>query len=232
MAIRLDKYLADMSIGTRSEVKKLVAKGHVKIDGQVVKKSDIKIDENTIVYVDDQPISYVSYEYYLLNKPQGYVTATEDKACPVVMDLVNPIRKDLAPVGRLDKDTEGCLLITNDGMMAHILISPKAHVEKVYYAEVDKPLPIDAEERFAQPMVFKEFTSLPAKYERISDTSAYLTVHEGKFHQVKRMFEKVGCTVTFLKRVKFGPLDLTDLPVGEYRELTEQEIEILKSFTE
>jgi len=232
MAIRLDKYLADMSIGTRSEVKKLISKGHVKIDGVVVKKSDMKVDENTIVYLDDEPISYVSFEYYLLNKPQGYVTATEDSCWPVVMDLVNTIRKDVSPVGRLDKDTEGCLLLTNDGQLAHILISPRAHVEKVYYAEVDKPLPADAKERFAQPMEFKEFISLPAQYERITDTSAYLTVHEGKFHQVKRMFEKIGCTVTFLKRVKFGPLDLTDLPTGEYRELTEEEIEQLKQFTE
>lgn len=232
MAIRLDKFLADMSVGTRSEVRKYITKGRVKIAGVIVKKADLKIDEQTIVYLDDEPIQYVIHEYYLLNKPQGYVTATVDQRWPVVMDLIHPIRKDVTPVGRLDKDTEGCLLFTNDGALAHLLLSPKAHVQKVYYAKLEQPLPVDAKERFAQPMEFKEFISQPADFQQVDDHSGYLTIAEGKFHQVKRMFERIGCTVTYLQRVRFGPLDLTDLPLGEYRALTKDEIEKLKAETE
>lgn len=227
--MRLDKYLAHMGFGTRSEVKNIIKKGYVTIEGEVIKKADYKVNEDTIVYVDDQPVSYVEYEYYMLNKPSGYISATEDMRYPTVMDLVLGIHSDLAPVGRLDLDTEGLLLITNDGQLAHYLLSPKHHVPKKYYVEVDEVLPDNAKEKFSKPMKFEEFTSQPALYENIDEHRAYLTIHEGKFHQVKRMFEKIGCTVTYLKRIEFGSLTLGDLEIGEYRPLTQEELETLQN---
>ena len=223
--MRLDKFLADLQFGTRSEVKTLIKKGHVQIEGKIIKKADYKVDENTIVYVDDLPVQYVQYEYYLLNKPAGYLSATEDLYQPVVMELIDSRRKDLAPIGRLDKDTEGVLLISNDGQLAHRLLSPKYHVDKTYFARLDAPLPENAIEQFNTPMVFEEFTSAPAKLEPINDTEAYVTIHEGKYHQVKRMFERVGCMVTYLERVRFDTLTLDGLERGEYRALTQEEID-------
>lgn len=222
--MRLDKFLADMGYGTRNEIKKMIRKGYVKIGGQVIKKADTAVDENTVVYFDGEPVEYVSYEYYLLNKPAGYVTATKDSAHPVVMELIESVRKDLVPVGRLDKDTEGVLLITNDGDLNHALLSPRRHVEKTYYIETDRPLPDMAEQIFSEPIRFEDFTSKPAIYEQIDDNSAYLTIHEGKYHQVKRMFQAVGREVLYLKRLSMGPLVLDEqLPAGAYRRLTGEE---------
>lgn len=228
--MRLDKFLADMQIGTRSEVKKLIQKGHVSINEQIVKKVDTKVDENTIVYVDGLRVDYVSYEYYLLNKPAGFLSATQDSHYPVVMELVPCIRKDVGIVGRLDKDTEGLLLLTNDGELNHRLLSSKNHVLKKYYVQVDTDIPDNAEDVFSKPIVFEEFTSLPAEFEYIDNRSAYLTICEGKYHQVKRMFEKIGCTVTYLKRVQFGSLTLDGLESGQYRTLTEGEIKDLYEY--
>ncbi len=230
MEMRLDKFLADMQIGTRSEVKKLIQKGHVSINDQIVKKVDTKVDENTIVYVDGLRVDYVSYEYYLLNKPAGFLSATQDSHYPVVMELVPCIRKDVGIVGRLDKDTEGLLLLTNDGELNHRLLSSKNHVLKKYYVQVDTDIPDNAEDVFSKPIVFEEFTSLPAEFEYIDNRSAYLTICEGKYHQVKRMFEKIGCTVTYLKRVQFGSLTLDGLESGQYRTLTEGEIKDLYEY--
>lgn len=226
--MRLDKFLADMGYGTRSEIKKMIRKGYVEIDGQVIKKADTVVDENTIVYFDGEPVEYVSYEYYLLNKPAGYVTATKDSAHPIVMELIESVRKDLVPVGRLDKDTEGVLLITNDGDLNHALLSPRRHVEKTYYIETDRPLPDMAGQVFSESIRFEDFTSQPAIYEQIDENSAYLTIHEGKYHQVKRMFEYINCPLTYLQRIRFGNLTLDGLEIGDYRPLTEQEIEDLK----
>ncbi|MDY4796635.1 MAG: pseudouridine synthase [Floccifex porci] len=228
--MRLDKFLADMQIGTRSEVKKLIQKGHVSINEQIVKKVDTKVDEETIVYVDGLRVDYVSYEYYLLNKPAGFLSATQDSHYPVVMELVPCIRKDVGIVGRLDKDTEGLLLLTNDGELNHRLLSSKNHVLKKYYVQVDTDIPDNAEDVFSKPIVFEEFTSLPAEFEYIDNRSAYLTICEGKYHQVKRMFEKIGCTVTYLKRVQFGSLTLDGLESGQYRTLTEGEIKDLYEY--
>ena len=228
--MRLDKFLADMQIGTRSEVKKLIQKGHVSINYQIVKKVDTKVDEETIVYVDGLRVDYVSYEYYLLNKPAGFLSATQDSHYPVVMELVPCIRKDVGIVGRLDKDTEGLLLLTNDGELNHRLLSSKNHVLKKYYVQVDTDIPDNAEDVFSKPIVFEEFTSLPAEFEYIDNRSAYLTICEGKYHQVKRMFEKIGCTVTYLKRVQFGSLTLDGLESGQYRTLTEGEIKDLYEY--
>lgn len=226
--MRLDKFLADMSIGTRSQVKEIIKKGRVLINDEVVKKADYQVKENDKVKVDNELINYVEYEYYILNKPAGYLCATEDNFQKTIMELITSKRKDLVPVGRLDKETEGIILITNDGQLNHNLLSSKNHVEKTYYVETDIKIPDDASTIFSKPIEFEEFTSLPAKYQKLTPNSAYLTITEGKYHQVKRMFKYIGCTVTYLKRISFGPLTLKDLEIGQYRELTNQELEELK----
>ena len=225
--MRLDKYLADMGYGTRKEVKELIKKGLVEVDGVKCKKADMHLSDDNEVRVDGEVVEYVEYEYYLLNKPGDYITATEDNNHAVVMDLIVSRRKDLVPVGRLDKDTEGALLITNDGVLGHHLISPKYHVKKKYYVEVDADLPKDAKDIFAKPMEFSDFTADPAEYEAISERSAYLIIGEGKYHQVKRMFAKIGCNVTYLRRDEFAFLNLDGLELGEYRELTREEVDEL-----
>ncbi|MBQ0064527.1 MAG: rRNA pseudouridine synthase [Firmicutes bacterium] len=227
--MRLDKFLADMSFGTRKEVKQLIKEKRVQINGKIVTKADFKVDFEDEVYVDDERIEYVEYEYLILNKPQDYVCALEDRRYPVIMELIESIRKDLVPVGRLDVDTEGLILITNDGQLNHKLLAPKSHVDKTYYVEVDNPIPENAVEIFSKPMDLDDFITQPAKLEILDETSANLTISEGKFHQVKRMFEKVGCTVTYLRRDQFGPLELGDLDIGEYRELSPEEVEALKN---
>lgn len=231
--MRLDKYLADMGCGTRTQVKDAIKKGRVSINDEKIKSPETKIDiETTIVYMDGQPISYVQTEYYMLNKPQGVVSATEDRKYKTVIDLIDDkSRKDLFPVGRLDIDTEGLLLITNDGDLAHRLLSPKKHVDKTYYVELDTKIPANAKEEMLQGITLEEeFKTMPATLELLNETTCYLTIREGKFHQVKRMFEYFGCTVTYLKRISMGPLTLDEtLKVGEYRLLTKEELLQLKS---
>ncbi len=238
---RLDKYLADMGCGTRSEVKNYIRKGRVLVNDEVVKASDVKIDTecDTVVF-DGQQLGYVEYEYYMLNKPQGVLSATEDRKQKTVIDLIETRnRKDLFPVGRLDKDTEGLLLITNNGQLAHNLLSPKKHVDKVYYAEIDSVVSEELIEKFAEGVVLEdEFKCMPAKLEILTSgefvnseglSRIHLTIREGKFHQVKRMFEAFGMKVIYLKRLSMGSLVLDDtLACGEYRELTTQEIEDLQ----
>lgn len=229
MAVRLDKFLSHMGYGTRNEVKNIIKNGWVTIDGETIKKADFQVKEDQTVYVDDVPVSYVRYEYYILNKPAGYVSATEDNLYPTVMELIPSIRNDLYPVGRLDLDTEGLLLVCNDGQLTHELLSPKKHVLKKYYVEFEGSLPENAIDIFAQPMDLDDFVTKPAKLEVLNQDKAYLTISEGKFHQVKRMFQKVGCEVTYLQRVCFGPLELKDLEIGQARALTPEEIELLKT---
>lgn len=227
--MRLDKYLADMKIGTRSEVKELIKKGHIKINDQVVKKTDYKVESIDIIKYDDQQVDYVEYEYIILNKPQGYLSASEDRYDKTIMELIVSKRKDLVPVGRLDKDSEGLILITNDGQLNHRLLDPKSHVDKKYYVEVDTKIIDNADEVFKEPMDLGDFIAKPAKFERIDDYHAYLTISEGKFHQVKRMFSKIGSEVIYLKRISFKNLELGELQIGEYRYLTNEELEILKN---
>ena len=221
--MRLDKYLAEMGVGTRQEVKKQIRQGKVTVNGTVVKAADTKIDETCDeVTIGGRNISYVSYEYYMLNKPGGVVSATEDRRDTTVIDLIkDKKRKDLFPVGRLDKDTEGLLLITNDGDLAHRLLAPKKHVDKVYYAKIDGMVTEEDVKRFAEGIDIgaeEEEMTRPAKLD--------ITIHEGKFHQVKRMFLAVGKEVTYLKRERMGTLCLDEnLKPGEYRLLTEEEIE-------
>ena len=227
--MRLDKYLADMKIGTRSQVKELIKKGHIKINDEIVKKSDYKVENNDVIKYDDKQVDYIEYEYIILNKPQGYLSATEDNYDKTIMELINSKRKDLVPVGRLDKDSEGLILITNDGQLNHKLLDPKNHVDKKYYVEVDTKLVDNAEDLFKEPMDLGDFITKPAKFEKIDDYHAYLTISEGKFHQVKRMFSKIGSEVIYLKRISFKNLVLGDLKIGEYRYLTDEELEILKN---
>ena len=232
--IRLDKYLADMGVGTRTEVKKLIRQGRVAIDENTVKSPEMKIDINkNQVFVDGKLLTYEEFEYYMLNKPAGYVSATTDLKDKTVLDLIHSKkRKDLFPVGRLDKDTEGLLIITNDGELAHRLLSPRKHVDKVYYARVEGVVSEEDIEAFKNGVdIGENEITKPAvleilKSEEISEI--YLTIQEGKFHQVKRMFEAVGKKVVYLKRLSMGTLKLDDnLKLGEYRLLTKEELERL-----
>lgn len=232
--MRLDKYLAEMGVGTRQEVKKQIRQGKAAVNGTVVKAADTKIDETSDeVTICGRNISYVSYEYYMLNKPAGVVSATEDRRDTTVIDLIKEKkRKDLFPVGRLDKDTEGLLLITNDGDLAHRLLTPKKHVDKVYYAKIDGMVTEEDVKRFAEGINIgaeEEEMTRPAKLDIMrsaEESEIRLTIHEGKFHQVKRMFLAVGKEVTYLKRERMGTLCLDEnLKPGEYRLLTEEEIE-------
>lgn len=229
--IRLDKYLADSGIGTRSQVKQYIRKGMVAVNGTTVTSGDQKIhSESDIVLFQGKVIAREDYVYYMLHKPAGYVSATSDNISPTVISLIqDTTHSDLFPVGRLDKDTEGLLLITNDGELAHRLLSPKKHVDKTYYVEVDSVIPETAYETFANGMdIGEDKLTLPAKLELLSPQSAHLTIQEGKFHQVKRMFHGIGCEVTYLKRIQMGNLVLdSDLPPGAYRSLTAQELDTL-----
>lgn len=235
--IRLDKYLADMGVGTRQEVKKCIRQGRVALDGEIIKKPEQKVDENTqTVQVDGRTVGYATYEYYMLNKPAGVISATEDRKQTTVVDLIETKkRKDLFPVGRLDKDTVGLLLITNDGELAHRLLSPKKHVDKRYYARVEGIITAEDQEAFARGVNIgseeEPEITMPAELEILtSDTISEirLTIREGKFHQVKRMFEAVGKQVIFLKRETMGTLVLDEtLAPGAYRPLTDEELKNL-----
>lgn len=230
--LRLDKYLAEMGCGTRSQVKTAIRKGRVKVNEETVTSPEKKIDTDTDkVCLDETEVVYTAMEYYMLNKPSGVVSAREDGKYPTVLDLIDQKqRKDLFPVGRLDLDTEGLLLITNDGALCHELLSPKKHVKKVYYVEVDKEIPKGAAEQFQNGVdIGEEKLTLPAQLEALTPKTARLTIQEGKFHQVKRMFEVIGTNVLYLKRLSMGTLVLdSSLPCGQYRPLTEMEIRILK----
>lgn len=232
--IRLDKYLADMGAGTRQEVKKYIRQGRITVEGEVVKKPEMKVDESSQeVALDGAPISYAACEYYMLNKPAGVVSATSDARDRTVLDLIgDKRRKGLFPVGRLDKDTEGLLLITNDGALAHRLLSPKKHVDKCYYASVSGAVTKEDVLRFKEGIDIgnageKEIT-MPAELEILISgevSEVRLTIQEGKFHQVKRMFHALGKEVIFLRRERMGSLALDmSLKPGEYRSLTEEEL--------
>ena len=234
--VRLDKYLTAMGVGTRSEVKTYIRKGRVQVDGQVVKEPDIKINTTNVqVLFDNKLLQYEEFVYYMLNKPAGVVSATTDNQSTTVIELMKEAKnKDIFPVGRLDKDTEGLLLITNDGDLSHQLLSPRKHIGKVYYAKVKGCVTQEDILAFEKGIrINDEFTTLPAKlniikYDEISEIE--VTIFEGKFHQVKRMFMAVGKEVIYLKRLSMGNLrlDETLLP-GEYRRLTQGEINSLKN---
>ena len=232
MKIRLDKYLADVGVGTRTEVKRAISKGRVSVDGACVKKPETKIDtEETTVVFDGQTVGYTKKEYYMLHKPAGVISATEDAREKTVIDLiVSRKRKDLFPVGRLDKDTTGLLLLTNDGALAHDLLSPKKHVDKTYRVRPEKPLSAEDIHRLESGLeIGDDKPTSPAKAVLTEDGDLLLTIHEGRFHQVKRMLQAIGNQVLTLERIRFGPLSLDPaLSRGDYRALTEEEIKHLR----
>ena len=236
MMIRLDKYLSDMGMGTRSRIKKEIRSGQVIVNGKPICRPELKIntDQDEVLF-QGEPVTYEEYEYYMLNKPAGVISAASDRQETTVVDLIKDRKRDdLFPVGRLDKDTEGLLIITNNGELAHRLLSPKKHVDKVYFAKVKGIVTEDDIECFAQGLdIGDEKPTLPAELVICSSdeiSGILLTIREGRFHQVKRMFQAVGKEVVYLKRLRMGPVTLDDsLKPGEYRRLTEEEVDRLCS---
>jgi 16S rRNA pseudouridine516 synthase len=230
---RLDKVLSNLGYGSRKEIKAIVKSGTVKVDGVVVKDSGTAIDpEKSEIMIGEERVFYRKYIYLMMNKPDGVISATFDNRDETVVDLLdiehavfNPF-----PVGRLDKDTVGLLLLTNDGELNHKLISPKWHVDKVYYAKIDRPVGENDVKAFERGVVLDDdYKCMPARLEIIKSEAdgaeVKVTIQEGKFHQVKRMFQSVGKEVIYLRRLQFGPLSLDEnLNEGEYRELTEEEL--------
>ena len=229
---RLDKFLCDSGAGTRSQVKLLLKAGRVTVDGKVEKDNSKKIDPaKQVVTLDGEILGGKRRLVVMLNKPAGYVTATEDPVERTVMELLPETMKhlDLKPVGRLDKATEGLLLFTNDGDLLHRLISPKKEVPKVYYAKHEGTAGQEDVEAFEKSITLRDGTvCLPAKLEPLGDGESLITVCEGKYHQVRRMMASRNMTVTYLERRKEGSLVLGDLPRGQVRELTEEEIRSLE----
>lgn len=242
---RLDKFLADFGIGTRKQIKEHIKNGAVSVNGQPVKKADMHIDENTdrVVFMG-QELVFEKFRYYMLNKPDGVISATRDGRTTTVLNLLGDENvKDLSPVGRLDIDTEGLLLITNDGQLIHRLLSPAHHVDKEYEVHIDHELSDDDINRLEKGVdigdVKKDGSpdiTMPASVKRGDKDDegrpvVFLTVHEGRFHQVKRMMEAVGNEVLYLRRIRMGDVILDEnLSIGEYRRLTQEEIASLKAY--
>ena len=231
--MRLDKFLCEMNMGTRSQVKVLIRQGLVRVNDLPAKSADMKIDPDLDqVYYKGQLLAYRRYVYYMLNKPAGVVSATRDNTADTVVSLLgDDKRKDVFPVGRLDKDTTGLLLLTNDGALAHRLLDPKRHVDKVYLVTLEHPLSEADICRLEEGVdIGEEKLTRPARVEVLDGYHILLSVREGRFHQVKRMLFAVGNGVVQLKRVSFGSLVLDpDLEEGRYRELTEEEIALLNA---
>lgn len=233
--MRLDKFLSNSGVGSRSEVKSLIKKGQVRINDKVITDSNQSIDVfSDVILCQGKEISYQKYRYFMLYKPQGVVSATEDNLSKTVLQcLSKEDAKDLFPVGRLDKDTTGLLLLTNDGALAHALLSPRKHVDKTYFVTCKKELSQEDLTALSQGVdIGEETLTLPAVAKTGENSNElYLTIHEGKFHQVKRMLQAVNNQVVSLKRLSMGSLSLDEaLSPGEYRPLTADEIQQLKEY--
>jgi len=232
MIVRIDKILSELGFGSRQEIKKYVKAGKIRINDNVVKKPEEKLNsEKDKLYFEGKEVEVEEFETFILYKPAGYVCATKDNVHKTVIELIDSKRKNIVPVGRLDLDTEGILILTNDGSLNHRLVSPSSHVDKTYYAVFEGKLDENAVEMTKNGLDIGEGeVSKPAKLEIISDNEILLTIHEGKFHQVKRMVKALGGEVTYLKRVAFGGLVLDDLKLnkGESRKITDIEMEMLK----
>lgn len=234
--MRLDRFLANSGVGTRKEVKEILKKRKIKVNDSIITNGSIHIDENkdTVKY-EEKEISYKPFIYIMMNKPDGVISATEDDEHRTVIDLLeNKYRTySVFPIGRLDIDTEGLLILTNDGILTHNLLAPNKHVDKKYYVELKNPVLKSDIEKLENGIELENgFVTKNAKVEVIenSEDKVYITITEGKYHQVKRMFKAVNNKVLYLKRVQMGNLKLDDkLKVGKYRELTEKEINILKN---
>lgn len=235
MNIRIDKFLGNMGIGTRTEIKKYIKQKLIMVDGEIIKSSSIKIDTDVNeVRFNNRIIEFRDKVYLMMNKPQDVISATYDNMHETVIDLLDEDYHhfDLFPMGRLDIDTEGLLILTNDGKLSHRVLSPKHHVNKTYYAEVDGQVLDEHIEIFEEGIDLEDFITQPATLQIIHSEEGYSEVHitisEGKFHQVKRMVNAIGMNVTYLKRLKMGGLELDEtLELGEYRELEEAEIKML-----
>ena len=231
--MRLDKFLADAGVGTRTELKTMIRQGRVTVDGAAVKKPETKVDEQQDIRVDGAPVKLQGTVVLLLHKPAGYVTSTSDPRDKTVMELLPREYQKLFPVGRLDQETEGLLLFTNDGELLHRLISPKKEVAKVYYARHEGQANADDISAFAAGLTLRDGTvCLPALLEPLGPGESRITVREGKYHQVRRMMASRNMTVTYLERRQEGTLTLGDLPRGRTRELTEGEIVLLEGKTQ
>ncbi|MGM9970581.1 MAG: pseudouridine synthase [Anaeroplasma sp.] len=230
--IRLDKMLSHCGYGSRKEVKQFIRKGIVLVNGEIILDDDFKVDEEKDdVIIADNTVTYEKLIYIMLNKPAGYVSATYDLYDPTVIDLIKGYEKrNLFPVGRLDKDTVGLQIITNDGKMAHELLSPKNHIKKEYFVQFEGDLPNDYNELLANGIIIDEgYKCLPANFILKSKNEGIMTIEEGKYHQVKRMMEALNCKVIYLKRIKFGKIELDEaLKEGEYRFLSSEELNLLK----
>ena len=238
--MRLDKYLADMNAGTRSEIKKIIHGGGVTVDGSLIKDPGFHVTDRSAVTYKGKSIGYENLVYYMLHKPAGIISASEDKKQKTVIDLLGKeCRRDLFPAGRLDKDTEGLLLITNDGDLAHQLLSPRHHVDKEYFARIKGRITEEDIKAFAEGLQINEdLICMPAGLELLDvheeagiiESQVLVTIQEGKFHQIKKMFLALGKEVTYLKRLSMGSLRLDpDLAPGDYRRLKDKEIEGLRS---
>lgn len=239
MLLRLDKYLADSGEGTRTTVKQLIKNGRVRVNGNSSIKPEMKVNTDTDeIAVDDRILTYHEYEYFMLNKPAGVISASEDKTKKTVVDLIDgQKRRDLFPVGRLDRDTEGLLIITNDGPLCNRLLAPGKHVEKKYYAKVKGEVSEEdvkvfqfgvdiGDEKLTKEAKLTIIRTFDVAGETYSEVSLIIT--EGRYHQVKRMFQAVGKEVVYLKRLSMGPIILDDtLAVGTYRKLTDEELSLI-----
>ena len=231
--LRIDKVLSNVGYGSRAEIKKYCRYGIISVNGKVVNNPGLQVDpENDKIIFDGEEVNYREYIYIMLNKPKGYISATFDKFDPIVLDLIDPsyLGFEPFPVGRLDKDTEGLLVLTNDGKLSHRVLSPKKHVPKTYYAKIEGIVTEEDVKAFEEGVTFLDdgYKTMPAQLNILKsgeESEIEITIHEGKFHQVKRMFESVGKKVVYLKRLSMGNLKLDEsLALGEYRELTIEEI--------
>ena len=230
--LRIDKILSNVGYGSRAEIKKYCRYGIIFVNGEMVNNPGLQVDpENDEIIFDGEKVNYREFIYIMLNKPGGYISATYDKFDPIVLDLIDPsyLVFEPFPVGRLDKDTEGLLVLTNDGQLSHRVLSPKKHVPKTYYAKVEGKVTNEDILEFEKGVVLDDgYKTMPSKLNILKSdeiSEIELTINEGKFHQVKRMFESVGKKVVYLKRLSMGNLKLDEsLALGEYRELTLDEI--------
>ncbi len=231
--MRLDKMLAHCGYGSRKQVKEFIRKGYVMVNGEIITDDDYKVDEEQDeVIIAEEEVAYKNNIYLMLNKPDGYVSATYDNYDSTVLDLISGYdTRRLFPVGRLDKDTTGLLLITNDGRLAHRLLAPKNHVDKIYYLKYSGEFKESYHKQFENGITLEDgYKCMPAKFIPLGNQEGQILIREGKYHQVKRMMQAVNCEVTYLKRIQFGSLKLDEaLKEGSFRPLTEQEIEDLRS---
>ena len=234
--LRVDKVLSNLGYGSRAELKVYCKKGLVKINDKIISNPGTQVDTDIDkIEFNNEVVRYREFVYIMMNKPDGYLSATFDKRDPIVLDLIDPsyLTFEPFPVGRLDKDTEGLLVLTNDGQLAHRVLSPKKHVPKTYYAKIEGIVTQEDVKAFEKGVTLDDgYETMPSQLKIIESgdvSEIELTIHEGKFHQVKRMFESVGKKVVYLKRLSMGKLILDEtLSLGEYRELTDKEVKLIE----